>query len=289
MKKILCIGEILWDMLPSGKKAGGAPFNAACHLKQLGQEVSFASRIGNDELGNELRAVINHHGIGDNLIQIDERYPTGTVQVSFDRQNEPSYEITLPAAWDQMQLTNVLLEAAEKADILVFGSLAQRQPATESVIRELCRLPLFRVFDINLRPPFIDRTKIERSLNFADVLKLNVNELKQLSGWFGFSDDSQAAMSDLAGRFAIKMICLTRGAKGAALWKEGEWAEVDGITVDVVDTVGSGDAFLAGLISAYVSGKNLPDILSFANQVGAYVAGREGAIPDLDTETVRKW
>ena len=288
-KKILCIGEILWDMLPAGKKPGGAPFNAACHLKQLGEDVSFASRIGNDDLGKELLDVIRDHELSDSLIQIDTRFPSGTVNVSFDKQNEPSYQITQPAAWDQMEPTVDLLEAANKADILVFGSLAQRDPHTKSVIHQLCKLPLLKVFDINLRPPFIDKMDIETSLQYTDFLKLNINELRKLADWFGFSDHSPAAVSEIAARFNLQLVCLTRGDQGAAIWKDGQWAEVPGLKVEIVDTVGSGDAFLAALLSAYLSGKNLSEILDYANHMGAFVAGKEGAIPKLDAEQIKNW
>jgi len=289
MKNILCIGEILWDMLPAGKKPGGAPFNAACHLKQLGEEVSFASRIGRDDLGKELLGIIRDHELSENLIQIDPQFPTGTVNVSFDRQNEPSYQITQPAAWDRMELTTDLLATAEKADILIFGSLAQRDPHTKSVIQQLCKLPLTKVFDINLRPPFINQEEIETSLQFTDILKLNINELHKLADWFGFSDHPPVAVPAIAARFNLQLVCLTRGDQGAAIWKDSEWAEVPGIKVKIVDTVGSGDAFLAALISSYLAGKNLGEIIDFANHMGAFVAGKQGAIPKLDPEQINNW
>lgn len=279
---ILCIGEVLWDSLPRGLFLGGAPFNVACHLRMLGEEVTMASRIGDDELGRQILRRLAQKDLSGDHIQIDPQHPTGMVNVTLTQKDQPSYEIVAPSAWDFIEADEALRRGAAAAQVLVYGSLAQRSERSRRTIGTLRRIAPLNVFDINLRPPFIDRGVIEASLTDAHLVKLNDQELRQLSEWFGLGSRTRPAVGALAERFQCDTVCVTRGAEGALLWHGGEWFEQPGITVEVKDAVGAGDAFLAGLIHTLLAGKNGAAMLRFANALGAYVASRDGATPGLD-------
>jgi len=280
--EILCVGEILWDALPDGLFLGGAPFNVASHLQALGQEVAFVSRVGDDRLGQEALRRIRARGLGTDLMQIDDTLPSGFVQVDLGSTGEPDYEILDPAAWDAITYTDTLDQHAEHADALVFGSLAQRALTSRQTIQRLCEADLLRVFDVNLRPPFIDRDVVEHSLNSADVVKLNDDELQRMREWFDLAKGPEAAMSELAATFGCHTVCVTWGGEGAGLWAEGHSWHHPGYTVETEDTVGAGDAFLSAFLTGLLAGRSGDLLLDLANRLGAYVATRAGAFPSYE-------
>ena len=285
---ILCIGEVLWDSLPRGLFLGGAPFNVACHLRMLGETVHMASRIGDDELGRQILRRLAQKGLSPDDIQIDPQHPTGMVNVTLAQKDQPSYEIVAPSAWDFIEADQALRRKAAEARVLVFGSLAQRSERSRGTLETLRRIVPLNVFDINLRPPFIDRGVIAASLADAHLVKLNDQELGQLSEWFGLGSRLRPAVTALAERFQCATVCVTRGAEGALLWHGGEWFEQPGIAVEVKDAVGAGDAFLAGLIHTLLAGKNGAAMLRFANALGAYVASQDGATPSLNLAEIER-
>jgi len=283
--EILCIGEILWDALPEGLFLGGAPFNVARHLHALGEDVIFVSRVGDDVLGAEALRRLRAQGLDAALVQRDDSLPTGFVRVALDhRTGEPDYEIVEPAAWDAITLTDALEQHAERAAALVFGSLAQRAYPSRRTIQRLCETDALRVFDINLRPPYIDRAVIEHSLRVADVVKLNENELGRLQDWFGLAAAPEDAMDDLAATFGCRAVCVTGGGEGARLWQDGACSHHPGYTVTVEDTVGAGDAFLSALLSGLLAGRGGTPLLDRANRLGAYVASHSGALPAYEID-----
>jgi fructokinase len=283
--EILCVGEVLWDALPEGLFLGGAPFNVARHLHALGEEVVFVSRVGDDVLGEEALRRLRAQGLDAALVQRDDSLPTGFVRVALDhRTGEPDYEIVEPAAWDAITLTDALWQHAERAAALVFGSLAQRASTSRQTIQRLCETDTLRVFDINLRPPYIDRAVIEHSLRVADVVKLNENELGRLQDWFGLAAAPEDAMDDLATTFGCRTVCVTGGGEGARLWQDGTGSHHPGYTVAVEDTVGAGDAFLSALLSGLLAGRGGPPLLDRANRLGAYVASHSGALPAYEID-----
>ena len=285
--EILCVGEILWDALPEGLFLGGAPFNVARHLHVLGEGVVFASRVGNDVLGKEARRRLRAQGLDDGLVQTDDSLPTGFVRVALnDDTGEPDYDIVEPAAWDAITLTDALRQHAERAAALVFGSLAQRASTSRQTIQRLCETDALRVFDINLRPPYVDRVVVEHSLRVADVVKLNEDELSRLRDWFGLSEEPEAAMEDLATTFGCRAVCVTWGGAGARLWQEGVCSHQAGYPVEVVDTVGAGDAFLSALLSGLLAGRGGAPLLDLANRLGAFVASHAGALPAYEVENL---
>lgn len=280
---ILCVGEVLWDALPDGLFLGGAPFNVASHLQALGAEVAFASRVGDDRLGAEAVRRMRARNLDPSLVQTDPALPTGFVQVELGSTGDADYEILEPAAWDAIEPTAALDECAGAAAAIVFGSLAQRAKTSRETIRRLCErggeAGALRVFDVNLRAPFVERPVIEASLQMADVAKFNQDELRVLRGWFDLPAESEPALSALAERFGASAVCMTCGDDGAWLWMQGDCSHHPGHDVEVADTVGAGDAFLAALLRGLLDGKRGEALLDLANRLGAYVASRSGALP----------
>ncbi|GJG87521.1 fructokinase [Gemmatimonadetes bacterium T265] len=284
--EVLCVGEVLWDSLPAGLFIGGAPFNVAGHLHALGVPVGVVSRVGRDQLGAEALARLARHGIATDLVQTDPALRTGFVSVSVDAAGVPAYDIVEPAAWDLIELRASLLERAAGAGAIVFGSLAQRHRVSRATIERLCEVDVMKVFDVNLRPPYDDAEVVRRALARADVVKLNEPELEQMAGWFGLPAGLRAGALALADRYGCRTVCVTRGAAGAVLLNAGRWSEHGGYRVAVRDTVGSGDAFLAALLSGLLAGSDDDVLLQHANLRGAYVASRDGAIPVYDQEVL---
>jgi fructokinase len=277
--EILCVGEVLWDALPEGLFLGGAPFNVACHLRAAGVPATMVSRVGDDRLGEEVVRRAERYGVGVDLIQVDPERPTGFVRVAVDEAGNPAYEILAPAAWDAIATTDVLLRRAANARAIVFGSLAQRSAISRATIERLWDSPATMVLDVNLRPPYDDREVVRRSLQRADVVKLSLPELEQVAEWFGFRGEPKAMVAALAEQFDCAVVCLTRGSGGAALWHDGAWTEHPGFQVEVRDTVGAGDAFLAVLLAGLLAGGSDSSLLQHANLIGAYVATQHGAVP----------
>jgi fructokinase len=277
--EILCVGEVLWDALPEGLFLGGAPFNVACHLRGAGLSATMVSRIGEDQLGEEVLRRAERYGVGVDLIQLDSSLPTGFVRVKVDPEGNPAYEIVEPAAWDAIETTSELLRRATDARAIVFGSLAQRHARSRATIARLWESPALMVFDVNLRPPYDDRAIVERSLRRADVVKLSEPEMERVAEWFGLRGSPREMVRSLAEQFSCRVVCLTRGSDGAALWHAGEWTEHPGFTVEVRDTVGAGDAFLAVLLAGLLAGGADAALLQHANLIGAYVATQYGAVP----------
>jgi fructokinase len=283
--EILCVGEVLWDALPEGLFLGGAPFNVACHLHALGQKVAVVSRVGDDRLGREALRRMKHRGMTTDLIQVDTTLETGFVQVIFDEEGGtegPGYIIPQPVAWDALALTGALSERASQADAIVFGNLAQRQETARRTVRGLLDTDALKILDVNLRPPYTEPVVVEASLNKADVVKLNEEELVEISSWVGRSGPLRDVMEALARRFECRAVCVTRGAEGSAIWHQGAWAERKSYQVKVQDAVGAGDAFLAALLSGFLDGRDCDEVLDLASKLGAYVASRSGATPEYE-------
>ncbi len=287
-KKIMCIGEILWDALPEGLFLGGAPFNVACHLKMLNENVVMLSRVGNDVLGNQAVKRLVNKKLTKNFIQIDKKYQTGIVEVRLDQNGNAEYEIVQPVAWDFITSNSKVVKEAETCDIIVFGTLAQRNETTRKTISELLKLDKINIYDVNLRPPFIDQDIIEKSLKAANIIKLNDDEFMQMAEWFDFPSNLNGGIKYFAQKFNCETVCITKGARGAVIYRNGKITEHHGFKIKTKDTVGSGDAFLAAFIHGIIQNYKNDEILKFANAVGAFVATRNGATPNLDFNKINK-
>ena len=277
--EVLCVGEVLWDSLPEGLFLGGAPFNVACHLRATGTPVAMVSRIGSDRLGKEVLRRAARYGVSTDLIQVDTELATGFVRVDIDTSGNPSYEILAPAAWDAIETNDELVARAQNARAIVFGTLAQRNTTSHQTIRALWKTEALIVFDVNLRAPFEDRAIVEESLQRADVVKLSAEELTQVAEWFDLRGEFEARIRALASTFGCDVVCVTRGSKGAALLHGDAFTEHPGYEVEVKDTVGAGDAFLAVLLAGLLSGATDAALLQHANMIGAYVTTQYGAVP----------
>ena len=280
---IVGIGEILWDLLPTGKQPGGAPANFAYVSKQLGGNGIVASRVGNDDLGKDLSKELSKK-IAVEDIQIDEKFQTGVVNVNFEN-GQPNYEIVENAAWDFLELTEAWKEIAQKADAVCFGSLAQRNEVSRKTIREfvsLTRSDCWRIFDVNLRQNYFSAEILRESLQTANVVKLNHEELPIIADIFEIkaADETERA-KNLREKFGLRVVCVTRGANGSLLIAENETSAHAGIEVEIADTVGAGDAFTAAMTHGFLKGWSLEEINQKANRIGAFVASKAGAMPDF--------
>ncbi len=284
---IACFGEMLWDVLPTGRQPGGAPLNVAVHLHNFGLEAQIISRVGHDDLGSELLDFVESKGIGTDYVQRGETHLTGVVKANVSNSMEVTYQIVKPVAWDYIQYTPELSALVETSEAFVFGSLAARQaPSRETLYRLLQQAPL-KVFDVNLRTPHYARDGVTYLLRQADVVKLNHHELAEIMGWFGVSPDEDTALRWLAERFGLQAVCVTKGADGAVLWVGGQLYRSPGIAVQVQDTIGSGDAFLAALLRGWLAGQLPAEYLAFACAAGSLVASYQGATPAISEAQVR--
>jgi fructokinase len=276
--KVLCFGEVLWDAFGSEKKAGGAPMNVARHLVQQHVNVAFASRVGNDTSGDELVKFLKDGGLYSNLIQRDSSLPTCEVTVELDDKSQATYIIPQPVSWDNIQLDNGLIDEAKSASIIVFGSLACRERTThDTLLNLLDETDATKIFDVNLRHPHYTLATIETLAARANVIKMNEEEADLLIG--GSNGDLKGKITEFQKKYHTKTICVTRGEHGAVIWHDYEFYEHPGFTVDVADTVGAGDAFLATFIAGLIAGNPIPKILLNSCAIGAYVTSQRGANP----------
>lgn len=289
MKKsnIICFGEMLWDMLPTGKMPGGAPMNVAIHLKNFGNNAMVISRVGTDDLGSELIEFVKGNGLNTQFIQHGQTHLTGVVKVNMDDKNEVSYKIVKPVAWDYIMLEDEALNAVKNSDCFVFGSLSARSEQTFDTLKKLLEVAPIKVLDINLRPPYYDKETIEFLLQKTDILKLNHLELDEISEWFFEARTLPEKLIRLSDAFQIKTICVTLGKDGAMLLHNNEFFKRAGFPVEVVDTIGSGDSFLATFLSGFLRKENIEELLVKACAVGALVATHHGATPLILEEEIQ--
>lgn len=281
MNTILCFGEILWDAFGDEKVAGGAPMNVARHLVQQGASVLFASRVGADGSGNGLVDFLKGNGLYSDLIQTDAQLPTCEVTVQLDAGGHATYIIPEPVSWDNIQTTDVLNTAAKQATAIVYGSLACREKSTsDTLLNLLDETKALKIFDVNLRPPHYTLATIETLAAKADVIKMNEDEAALLIG--GNTNNLRENITEFQKKYHAQTICVTRGGDGAIVWHDYQFYEHPGCKVEVVDTVGAGDSFLATFINGLINNNPMDDTLQKACAVGAFVAGKRGANPKYD-------
>jgi fructokinase len=247
------------------------------------------SRVGADRLGEEALRRAAWYGVDADLVQVDPTLPTGFVRVTLDPSGKADYEIVAPAAWDAIESSEPMLRRAARARAIVFGSLAQRAPVSRATIESLWDSGALLVFVANLRPPHDDREVVRRSLRHAAVVKVTDVELRRLASWFDLPLAGQPTVRTvgaLAETFGCHTVCVTRGPEGAALWRDGRWTESPGFQVEVRDTVGAGDAFLAVLLAGLLAGAEDGALLQNAALIGAYVATQSGAVPVDQSATI---
>jgi fructokinase len=280
---VVGLGELLWDLFPAGKQLGGAPANFAYITSLLGDDGIPASRLGQDALGEEAIHRLGQLGLSTEFVQRDAEHPTGTVKVEVDAAGQPRFEISEFVAWDFLEWTPQWQKLAQQADAVCFGSLGQRSESSRSTILAFVaasKHEALRVFDVNLRQNFYSRRVLEESMQLANMIKLNQDELPKIMQLFELEhrrdEDSAQRLRSL---YDLKLVCVTRGNEGSLLVSAAECSEHRGFRVKVADTVGAGDAFTAALVHGYLRGRALDEINETANRVGAWVASQPGATP----------
>ncbi|MCS3283750.1 carbohydrate kinase [Bacteroides salyersiae] len=282
---IVGMGEALWDVLPEGKKIGGAPANFAYHVSQFGFDSRVVSAVGNDDLGDEILKVFKEKQLKHQLQTVN--YPTGTVQVTLDDNGIPCYDIKEGVAWDNIPFTDDLKRLALSTRAVCFGSLAQRNEVSRtSINRFLDTMPdgegQLKIFDINLRQGFFTKDIIRDSCQRCNVLKINDEELVAISRLFGYPGiDLQDKCWILLAKYNLKMLILTCGTNGSYVFTPGVVSFRETPKVPVADTVGAGDSFTATFTAALLKGKSVPEAHKPAVEVSAYVCTQSGAMPEL--------
>ncbi|MCP1661124.1 carbohydrate kinase family protein [Neisseria perflava] len=280
--KVTSFGEVLWDDFPSGKVLGGAPLNVIVRMQSLGADVSIISRYGNDEDGKELLRQIESKNVNTDLLQICDECPTSLVKVTLDKSGSASYEIVYPCAWDRIRVEEAALQRVAESDAFIFGSLAARDEISRATLDKLIEKAKFKIFDVNLRKPHYDTYRLLETMKKVDMVKLNDDELYELSEIYGSPYHSvEQNISFLANLTGVKVLCVTLGSHGAALYKDGQLYRHSGFRVKVADTVGSGDSFLGGLTYKLLNNADPQEAITFACALGALVASRHGATPEI--------
>jgi fructokinase len=289
MNPIVGLGEILWDLLPSGKQLGGAPFNFTFHCHQLGQPCVMVSRIGTDALGEEILHQLRSRNLDDTHVQRDREHPTGTVPVSLDERGQPSYTITPNVAYDFLTWDERLESLMKSARAVCFGTLIQRHAQARATVQRALAAATGSVivYDVNLRQHFYSREIVEASLHASRWVKLNDGELVVLRDQLELGGEDEAAtLAKLRRRYDLELACLTRGEHGCLVQTKSEQVDLPGIKVQVVDTIGAGDAFTAGLLVSRLEGKGLAESANFANRLAARVAASAGGTPRIVREEI---
>lgn len=290
MKKVTSFGEVLWDNFDTGKILGGAPLNVAVRLSQFGLDVAMISRVGKDADGEAILQQIRTKNVKTQWIQTDEKLPTSLVNVSLDEKGSASYEIVYPCAWDNIAIDEQALQRVAESDAFVFGSLAVRDQTSLAALQRYLAVAKFKIFDVNLRAPFYQQDILLDLMKQSDMLKLNDEELHLMAKWF----DSKHHCIEQNIRFIAKLtgakvICVTLGQHGAILFKDNEFVYHGGFWVQVVDTVGAGDNFLGTLIAQLLHDSPPKTALTLACAVGAMVAARHGATPDITLPEIEQF
>lgn len=282
---IIGIGEALWDVLPEGKKIGGAPANFAYIVSQFGLRSVAVSALGNDALGKELQANLDEKKLEYILPVVP--FPTGTVQVSLNAEGIPVYEIKENVAWDNIPFTEEFERLAQSVRAVCFGSLAQRNGVSHDTInRFLDAIPdeegIYKIFDINLRQHFYTPELLNESMMKCNILKINDEELEVIKKLFGYSDtDAEATCRKLQETYGLKILILTCGTNGSYVFAEGHPSFIPTSKVEVADTVGAGDSFTAAFVAALLNGTSVVQAHKLAVAVSAYVCTQHGAMPVL--------
>ncbi len=291
---IVGVGEVLWDLLPTGRLLGGAPANFAYHAHALGAQVHFITRVGNDDDGREIIRRFQAMGLSDATVQIDDTAQTGVTKVELSGDGLAHFTVLENVAWDYIAATSEALAAASTADAFCFGTLAQRCERSRQTVQQLIAATpstALRVLDINFRQQSFAPGVIENSLQAANVLKLNDDELPRLAAMSGLKGSDRDNIECLAETFDLQLVALTRGPQGSLLFdrKGKRWSDCASRPVKVADTVGAGDSFTAALVLGLLHKMDLDEINSIANEVARYVCSQPGAMPTLPPEFAGKF
>jgi fructokinase len=288
--KVVCFGEVLFDVFPTHRKIGGAPLNVALRMASLGIDAKIISRIGEDEIGKELLTFVKENSVSTDYIQIDKSFSTGEVLVQLDEKGSATYTINYPVAWDKIEVTQEAQSVIENSDALIFGSLGCRDKTSYQSLLSLLNSSKYKIFDVNLRAPFYTKELLLDLMNKADFIKFNDEELYEISKKLGSPYHSlEQNIHFIAKKTNTRHICVTKGSHGAVLLYNNQLFYNSGYQITVADTVGAGDSFLAALLTKLLIGDTPQDAINFACALGALVAQNEGANPKIEPEIIAEF
>lgn len=287
MKKVICFGEILMDVLPNGnQKIGGAPLNVSYHLKKMGVDSGIISRIGNDKEGEVLTQFFKENNLPIDLLQLDDQFPTGKAIATLAGTNEMVYDIVFPSAWDFISFEDKYRPVLKTVDAFVFGSLATRNDRSRASLYNMLDYCSYNVFDINIRKPHVDMAVIGDLLSKSNLIKLNELEAKLLGDYFDFGKTEQQIVEQLLLKFGIQEIIITKGEKGGTYYNSATALNYEAVQVKVKDTVGSGDSFLAGFLKERIQGSPIEKCLDTGAKLSGLITSLEGGCPDYDIKDI---
>ncbi len=269
--KVVCYGEVLWDILLTGPLPGGAPMNVAYHLNKLGMNPALITKVGDDDYGRDLLEMLSNDGVAVTYT-VDPEHPTGLVYANVGENHEMAYDIVYPSAWDFIEWTQEYTDVVSEAEYLVFGSLTSRNDVSRNTLYQLLEVSTKNVFDINIRPPHFER--------------MNLAELELVTDWFGEDESTIDRIKFVQDHFKIDQIIVTKGGDGAMVNDHGTLYKHPGYEVSVQDTIGSGDSFLAGYLAQLLKGNGAEKALDFAAGIGAFVATKAGGCPEYAVEEI---
>ena len=283
---VTCFGEVLWDILPSGPLPGGAPMNVAYHIKKIGTNPAIITKIGLDNYGEKLVNILAASGVSTDFFYVDYETPTGLVYANINDHQEVVYDIVYPSAWDFIEWKEEMARLVKGAAYFVYGSLSSRNKVSRDTLGQLLEMANTKVLDINLRAPHFHRATIEYLLAKADILKMNIAELELITGWFSNFFTTEDRIGLMQDRFNIRTLIVTMGGEGAMINHEGKIYRHQGFKVEVADTIGSGDSFLAGFLHQLLIGSSIDHALAFASAIGAFIATQSGACPEYNISQI---
>ena len=283
--KVVCYGEVLWDILLTGPLPGGAPMNVAYHLNKLGMNPALITKVGDDDYGKDLLEMLSNDGVAVKY-EVDPKHPTGLVYANVGENHEMAYDIVYPSAWDFIEWQPEYEDVVAAADYFVFGSLTSRNDVSRKTLHRLTEAAKKNVMDINIRPPHFDRKQAEFLLGKTDLLKMNLAELELVTDWFGEDGSTVDRIKFVQDHFKIDQIIVTKGGDGAMVNDHGTLYKHPGYEVSVQDTIGSGDSFLAGYLAQLLKGHGAEKALDFAAGIGAFVATQAGGCPEYEVEEI---
>jgi len=286
LTKIVCFGEVLWDIYPDRIEIGGAPFNVYYRLHSLGNNVKIISSIGDDDLGLKALNFFKKNNLNSEFISIDKEHKTGQVKIQLES-GEPSYNIVDNVAWDFIPIKKEY--TSEKLDYLIFGSLAVRNDKSFETLKEIIRKSKFNILDLNIRQEYYKKDKLHYLLNSSDFLKINMDELFVLRDLFNIKyHETEDIAQKIFSKFNLKYICLTNGSVNSSVFDGNKFIYVESLKVESIDNVGAGDNFLASFIDEYFIKKNsLKSSLKIASIYGAITTTKKGAIPSINNSEIK--
>ncbi len=283
-KKVLCFGEALWDNFPDYKEIGGAPLNVAFHLKKLGVNTQFITRVGEDKMGSQILEFLNKVNFDNSLIQEDNKYNTGEVNISLDKSKSANYIIKYPCAWDKIEMSDHYIKVVENSDFFVFGSLISRDKISRETLLKLIDHANFKIFDVNIRDPYYDFELISFLMQKSNMIKFNEEELERISKDLGvISNSIENKIIEISKMTSTELICLTLGEKGVVFY-DSKFHYQDAINTKVLNTVGAGDSFLAMLIEGIISNKKPELFLKRAAALSSFVCSKYGPNPEYNKD-----